>query len=94
MYLPVLYPSHEQNQTICDSGSDFFRLLCFQSSSMLLQVSILYSFSLPNGIPLSGYILHFIYSPDGHLNSSHFVAVMTNDAVTSRAIYVDTWMIR
>ena len=38
-------------------------------------------------------ILHYIYSPDGHLNSSHFVAIMTNDAVTSLTIYVDTWMI-
>ena len=38
-------------------------------------------------------ILHYIYSPDGHLNSFHFVAIMTYDAVTSLTIYVDTWMI-
>ena len=38
-------------------------------------------------------ILLYVYSPNGHLNSSHFGAIMTNDAVTSCTIYVDTWMI-
>lgn len=80
-------------------STGYFHLACFQGSSMLEHLSVPHhSFSLPNTIPLYGYVtfLFIDSSADGHFSCLHLWATVNHTArnagtlnqVTSKTVII------